>query len=106
MKTLIKNILFALSFALLVWFGYRVFFKEEPMALDEEMQNAAVVEEQDFLARLKELRELKLQNELFSDEEFLSLTDFAVGVVDEDAGRPNPFAPVPGLSRTPVEKKK
>lgn len=106
MRTLIKNVLFALSFALLLWFGYRVFFKEEPMGLDEQTQNAAVVEEQDFLARLKELRELKLESDLFDDEEFLSLTDFTVGVVDEDAGRPNPFAPVPGLSRTPAEKKK
>ena len=104
MKSLIKNLLFALGLAILVWLGYTVFFSEDAITLDEQSQSAALVEEQVFLGKLKELQGLDLNTDLFSDEEFLSLVDHTVQVVDEEAGRPNPFAPVPGLILVPPQQ--
>ena len=97
MKSLIKNTLFLLSLALIVWFGYIVFYKEATPTLSEETQSEARLNQEEFLAKLKELEGLHLKTEFFNDKDFVSLSDYTVQVVDEEAGRPNPFAPVPGL---------
>ncbi|MFM2374169.1 MAG: hypothetical protein RLZZ234_164 [Candidatus Parcubacteria bacterium] len=101
MKALLKNIAFLVSLVLLVWFGYVVFFQEEAIVIDETSMNQARLGEQEFLAKIKNLEGLNLETTLFTDEEFLSLVDHSVQVVDEDAGRPNPFATVPGLETKP-----
>lgn len=105
MKSLIKNTLFALSLALIVWFGYIVFYQEEAPGLTENSQSEAIVKREGFLSKLKELDGLHLDTALFEDKDFSSLVDYSVPVVDEEVGRPNPFAPVPGLVTKPVQKK-
>lgn len=97
MKSVIKNIIFLVSLAALLILGYVVFFKGDTIDIDEFAESQARIDEQEFLAKLKELQGLELDSPLFNDEEFLSLVDHTVQVVDEEAGRPNPFAPVPGL---------
>jgi energy-coupling factor transporter ATP-binding protein EcfA2 len=104
MKALIKNIIFLVSLIALVAFGYVVFFKDDTVVLDEETLNQARLGDEEFLAKLKDLQDLDLETSLFDDEEFLSLVDHTVQVVDEEAGRPNPFAPVPGLETKPKAK--
>lgn len=107
MKSLIKNGLFVLSLALIVWLGYTVFYKDAGTpALNETAQSEAQVSQEEFLAKLKDLQSLHLKPEFFKDKNFTSLTDYTVQVVDEDAGRKNPFAPVPGLSLNPAAPKK
>jgi hypothetical protein len=104
MKALLKNLLFLISLVALVWFAYIVFFKDEAVSLDEDTVNQARLGEQEFLAKLKDLQGLDLEEGIFDDEEFLSLVNHTVQVVDEEAGRPNPFAPVPGLAAKPKAK--
>jgi len=106
MKSLIKNGLFVISLVLIAWFGYTVFYKDSGVpALNETAQNEARVSQEEFLAKLKDLQNLHLKPEFFKDKNFTSLVDYTVQVVDEDAGRKNPFAPVPGLAPKPTAKK-
>lgn len=107
MKSLIKNGLFVISLGLIVWFGYTVFYKDggSPV-LSENAQSEARVSQEEFLAKLKDLQSLHLKPEFFKDKNFTSLIDYTVQVVDEDAGRKNPFAPVPGLVSNPTAPKK
>lgn len=98
MGSLIKNVFFLVTFAVILWFGYKVFFTGETAVLTDNGANPAVLAQNDFLSQLKELRDLKLDTSLFDDPEFGSLTDRRVEVVEEDAGRTNPFARVPGLN--------
>ena len=56
MQSLFKNLAFAFSFALLVWLGYIVFFKEDSAVVSEEATSQAIVEGKEFLSKLQELR--------------------------------------------------
>ena len=106
MKSLIKNGLFVISLAGIAWLGYTVFYKDAGTpVLSETAQNEARISQEEFLAKLKDLQSLHLKPEFFKDKNFTSLIDYTVQVVDEDAGRKNPFAPVPGLSANPTPKK-
>ncbi len=49
---------------------------------------------QDVLATLSNLNTIKLDNSIFSDPVFNSLTDYGVVIPPETAGRRNPFAPL------------
>jgi hypothetical protein len=49
---------------------------------------------QEILATLGNLRTIKLDNSLFQDPLFVSLSDFGVSIPPAAAGRRNPFAPV------------
>lgn len=107
MKSLIVNGLFLISLVAIGWIGYAAFFAGGGTpVLSETAQNDARVSQEEFLAKLKELQSLHLKPEFFKDKNFTSLIDYTVQVVDEDAGRKNPFAPVPGLSANPQSTKK
>lgn len=49
---------------------------------------------QEVLMTLGNLRTIKLDNSIFSDPLFKSLSDFGVSIPPAAAGRRNPFAPV------------
>lgn len=59
---------------------------------------------QEILATLGNLRTIKLDNSIFSDPLFKSLSDFGVTIPPAAAGRRNPFAPV-GVGGVPVSSK-
>ncbi len=48
----------------------------------------------DLLATLGNLNTITLDETLFTDEIFQSLTDFGVTIPEQSAGRRNPFAPI------------
>jgi hypothetical protein len=49
---------------------------------------------QDVLVTLNNLHTIKLDNTLFSDPLFTSLSDYGVAIPPQTAGRHNPFAPL------------
>ena len=57
---------------------------------------------QELLATLGKLRGIKLDDKIFSDTAFVSLSDFGVTIPPEAAGRPNPFSPVGSSARSPA----
>lgn len=48
----------------------------------------------DLLVTLNSLHTIKLDNSIFGDPVFASLSDFGVSIPAQDAGRRNPFAPI------------
>ena len=48
----------------------------------------------DLLVQLQNLRTIKLDDSIFQNPAFLSLTDFGVQIPPENIGRRNPFAAV------------
>lgn len=52
-----------------------------------------------LLATLSNLQTIELDNSIFNDPVFLSLTDFGVIIPPQDVGRRNPFAPIGSVSR-------
>lgn len=97
MSKLLKNIIFAGGFALILWLGYVVFIQDSDPALtasNAQVNNQAVRDAQDFLLKLQQLRTIELEGALFSDPRFNSLIDLRQEVTAEPVGRTNPFVPV------------
>ncbi len=97
MSSLLKNMLFALALAVILWLGYSIFFSEDEAALtaaNGAVSSAAARDTQEFLTRLQQLRDIKFDRTIFSDARFQSFVDHRQPIVDEPVGRPNPFAPI------------
>lgn len=98
MSPLFRNIVFALVLAAVAWLGYRFFFGADEAALEAESIDALSEgsrETQAFLRTLQQLKNISLDGTLFEDGRFRSLIDHRQEIVEEPAGRENPFAPVP-----------
>lgn len=52
------------------------------------------------LALLNQIQSLRIDTSVFSDPAFQSLQDYSVAIPTENVGRPNPFAPLSGMSTT------
>src|SRR3989338_5103866 len=61
---------------------------------------------QEILATLGNLRTIRLDNSVFKDPLFLSLSDFGVTIPPAAAGRPHPLSPVGGDKDYPSTKTK
>ena len=95
MSTLLKNLLFALGLALILWLGYVVFIREDDGDIVESVElSQAQRDTQDFLVKLQQLRELNFGDRIFKDPRFQSLVDFRQDIEPEPVGRDNPFLPI------------
>ena len=96
MSSLLKNLLFALVLATVLWLGYTTFIKSDDsdLALVTTIDAGAAEATQEFLTKLQGLRKFDLSDELFQDPRFESLVDFKVDLGEEETGRGNPFLPV------------
>ncbi len=98
MSNLLKNLLFALGLALLLWLGYVLFLRDTEEALitatGEGMSAEAAVKTQEFIVRLNELDRMRLDTSVITDSRFMSLANFRQPITDEPSGRNNPFAPL------------
>jgi hypothetical protein len=102
----IKNILIFLGIALVLILIYVFVFKKSPdqpslisssgnAVLPTTTQNATSTISQDFLAVLLSVKNIKIDDSIFSDPAFLSLNDSTIELVsDGTEGRQNPFAPL------------
>lgn len=99
MSPLIKNVLFALGLAVLLYLGYTIFFGADNEAVLSEsgaISGQAAAETQEFLIRLQQLQAVKIDSTLFTDPRFEALEDFRQNPEEEASGRANPFIPVGG----------
>lgn len=97
MSGLLKNLLFALGLALIIWLGYTVFIADDAEDLEvtsTSLSTQAARDAQDFLVQLNHLREIDFESSLFDDPAFQSLVDYRQEIVGEPVGRANPFEPV------------
>lgn len=49
------------------------------------------------LMLLNQIKSLHIDTTLFKDPAYTSLVDYTVAITPENVGRPNPFAPIPGM---------
>ncbi len=73
-----------------VYYGFFVDKNNNPLLTSELAPSA---DSQKLLVVLANLRTIKLDDALFDDPVFLSLSDYGVSLLPEAAGRHNPFLP-------------
>lgn len=81
---------------------YFFFYSSSPStpALSSVTANDASPTSQQLLVTLASLHTIKLDNTLFQDPVFMSLSDYGVTIPTQPVGRRNPFAPIEGMSMT------
>lgn len=106
MASKIKNIIIFVVIAGALILAYTFFFKNAPeegglvSSLKLISPNANIPEGEspigsDFLGVLLNVKNIKLNDSIFSDSAFLTLRDSSILLVqDGTEGRPNPFAPI------------
>ena len=97
MSSLLKNILFAVGLAAILWLGYKLFFAADEAqlsTLNANVLSQASRDTQEFLRMLQQLRDIKLNQELFDDARFQTFVNHRQAIVPEPVGRQNPFAPI------------
>jgi hypothetical protein len=90
-----KKILGGLGLIVVIMLGYSVWSSAgstPPLASDPEGSSSPL--SQDLLATLAQLHVIKLDDAVFKDPVFISLSDFGVTIPSQNTGRRNPFAPV------------
>lgn len=96
-----KTTLLIIAIVIIAFIAYGFLFGGEKddnlLTSDSALENpdsAGAVVESDMLTLLLDIRSIKLDKSIFSDEAFKSLEDFGQDIVPEPIGRENPFAPV------------
>ena len=102
-----KNVLLLIAAVVLLFIAYTVLFKGDTS--DEILntgvpQGPAEIVERELLGLLIELKEVELDNTIFSDPAFRSLEDFSQELVPLPVGRINPFAPF-GVGNFPASRR-
>lgn len=69
--------------------------EEQPAITTSASLNAAQTQ---FQVLVSELRPISFNNAIFSDPNFMSLTDITTPVTPEAQGRLDPFAPISGVT--------
>ena len=95
MQSLIKNLAFAFSLALLVWLGYIVFFQTGDSVVTSAASAQVAADSAAFLTKLEELKQIHLKEHsaVLLDPRFQSLIDQRQVVESKPYGRPDPFVP-------------
>jgi hypothetical protein len=72
---------------------------ESPVTADgEKKENDPQVQFNALVSQLSTVSFNSDATKIFSDPRFTGLVDLATSVTPEDSGRPDPFAPIPGIS--------
>jgi hypothetical protein len=88
-----NKVLLAIVLVFVVGIGYYTLSSEDSSAPLTSSDQAPTESSQELLTVLANLETLQLNEEVFSDQVFLSLSDFGVTIAPEPVGRRNPFLP-------------
>lgn len=96
-----KTILLIIAIVIIAFIAYGFLFggeKDDSLLVSdsvfESSDSTGAIVESDLLTLLLDIRSIKLDESVFSNEAFKSLEDFGQDIVPEPVGRENPFAPV------------
>jgi len=73
--------------------------RETDSLLAEQTNVEVEVASARVLGLLNQVQSLKIDQALFQSAVYRSLRDYSVAIPEQNVGRPNPFAPLPGLQR-------
>lgn len=96
MSSTLQNLVAVLGILIIGGIGYYLYIQNANIALDtiSATSNEASREASEFLSRLNELKSMNLDDSLFNDSRFRSLSIFEIPVVPVSVGRENPFSDV------------
>jgi hypothetical protein len=77
------------------WYFFTGTETASPLTATGDSGNAS---EAQFQTLVSELQPVTFDTGIFTDPRFMALIDLSTPVTPEQAGRPDPFAPVPGVS--------
>lgn len=84
--------------AAIVYFYYEGSAGPDSSALSLEAGGNADVVGAQVLGLLNQIQSLKIDRSFFTDPAYQTLRDYSVAIPPQNVGRPNPFAPIPGVS--------
>lgn len=93
MSGIVKNLLFGLIAAAVLWAGYEFFIKEDETTISENAvaESQAAQDSREFLITLRQLNTVSFDEGLFTDPRFQSFVDHRRPILVEPVGRENPF---------------
>lgn len=94
-----KTLIGGIAALVIVMWVYFTFFSGSNAPLLSEAEPFSPVS-QELLVTLSNLRTIRLDETIFEDPVFISLSDFGVTIPLETVGRRNPFAPLSGSAGT------
>ena len=97
MKIPTKTLLLGAVIVVVLGVAYMYLFSGTPQAPVTATTPTGAAEQQ-FLSVAAELQPISFDTTIFSDPRFTSLVDITVPLAPEPQGRPDPFAPLPGLA--------
>lgn len=91
-----KTLILIIGIAIIAGAAYTILSGEgdDALLVAESPNNTASAEESNLLSFLLDLRQVVLDESIFSDPVFKSLEDFGQELTAEPVGRDNPFAPI------------
>jgi hypothetical protein len=103
MQSLLKNkwLLIGIAAMALLFYIYFTYFSGEPdpvLTSTADAESSAVTQE--LLTTLANLKTIRLDDSIFKDPVFISLSDFGVVIPSQPIGRRNPFVPFAGAAGT------
>lgn len=105
MQFITHNKLLTLGVAVAVLaLAYYAFFMSGGAGEPLSASTAVTPQSQDTLVTLASLNTITLDNSVFKDPVFLSLTSFGVVIPKQNVGRRNPFAPTVGTPTPPAPR--
>jgi len=96
-KKTIIFIIVIIILALSAYFYYQgqIPISDSPLEASEASSDAQAVGSR-ILSLLKQIKSLKIDTDIFDDPSYSTLRDYSVAIPEENVGRVNPFAPLPG----------
>jgi flagellar basal body-associated protein FliL len=98
MKPNAKTILLIITALIVAAGAYWYFFvdagNDAPLTASAPTQNASQAQ---FQALIAQLRPINFDTGIFNDPRFFALQDLTTPISPEPTGRPDPFAPIPGV---------
>lgn len=92
-----KNIIIIVAVIVIAALAF-YYMSSSPSATDTGLQsNSANAVGASEIALLNQVEALRIDTTFFNDPAYKSLVDYSVAITPEAVGRPNPFAPVPGV---------
>ena len=102
MSSVVKNLAIILGLATVAFAGYYMYTQQGATILQSSTGEAELqdmlVKTQVFIQHRQELNSIVLDIDLFEDKKFTSLRSYSRPIIEQQIGRPNPFAP----ANTPV----
>jgi hypothetical protein len=105
-----KGTYIMLAIIIVVSLGLYFYFKGTPSEGDLETLETSGTPEaiqaeeaaNKVVAILNQIDSLKIDDSLFSSMTYRSLVDYTITIPEQNVGRPNPFAPIPGIKKAPT----